>query len=157
MDVVSQNPGQRWDLPYSEVGSLPLNNLEDLHRYTGQWDLGSLSNSTYHSVYHPLYEIEGFVETVARTHPHLVQLVNLGHSAEGREMTAMRISRSDDGLRKASRKEKVGFVLTGAQHAREVSTPDRARRRAALTFTCFTRVVDSDVNGAVPHTCPACR
>ncbi|KAL1943969.1 hypothetical protein VTO73DRAFT_3787 [Trametes versicolor] len=119
VDVVFQSPGQRWDLPYSEVGSLSLNSLEDLHRYTGQWDLGSLSNSTYHSVYHPLYEIEGFVETVARTHPHLVQLVNLGHSAEGREMTAMRIFRGDDALRKTSRKEKVGFVLTGAQHARE--------------------------------------
>lgn len=128
--MLFRHPGQQSDLPFPAVGSVPFNGLEDLHRYTAGWDLGTLSNSTYHAVYHPLYEVEEFMETLARTHPHLVKIVNLGHSAEGREMLAMRISTTEDELRKLdgrSNRQKAGFVLTGAQHAREVSKSACAR------------------------------
>ncbi|OBZ77987.1 hypothetical protein A0H81_01861 [Grifola frondosa] len=60
----------------------------------GSWDLSSLANTTYHSSYHPLYEIEEFMQEMAEQYPGFVQLVNLGHSAEGREMFAMRLSKT---------------------------------------------------------------
>ncbi|TFY63501.1 hypothetical protein EVJ58_g3211 [Rhodofomes roseus] len=78
------------------------------------WNLTSLANTTFHSEYHPLDEIEDFVQVMAGMYPDLVQLVNIGHSAEGREMAAMRISKPG-----TKTKVKPGFVLTGAQHARE--------------------------------------
>lgn len=62
-------------------------------------------------------EIEEFVRAMARMYPDLVEVVYIGHSAEGREMTALRISRSNP-----KAKAKPGFVLNGAQHAREVRT-----------------------------------
>ncbi|KZT71070.1 hypothetical protein DAEQUDRAFT_707371 [Daedalea quercina L-15889] len=78
------------------------------------WNLTSLANTTFHSEYHPLNEIEGFIEAMTGMYPDLVQLANIGHSAEGREMVAMRISKPN-----TKTKVKPGFVLTGAQHARE--------------------------------------
>lgn len=93
------------------------------------WNLTSLQNSTYHSMYHPLYEIDNFMEDLAVTYPELVQLVNIGHSAEGREMLAMRISKppsaaGEDEKAHAEHVNKLGFVVSGAQHAREVRSFD---------------------------------
>ncbi|KAI0635215.1 hypothetical protein C8Q77DRAFT_1053878 [Trametes polyzona] len=123
IDVVYRQPhAQQLDLPIPDLGSVPLSHIEDLHRHTGKRDIGSLSNSTYHAVYHPLYEVEDFLQSMADAHPHMVALTNLGHTAEGREMLALRISKSDDELRSRGRdsiSKKVGFVITGAQHARE--------------------------------------
>ncbi|CCM03464.1 uncharacterized protein FIBRA_05597 [Fibroporia radiculosa] len=82
---------------------------------SSSWNLTSLSNTTFHADYHPLHEIEEFVEALAALHPEVVQLVNIGHSAEGREMFAMRLSKNTGKKAKA----KAGFVITGAQHARE--------------------------------------
>ncbi|KAI0826569.1 hypothetical protein BC628DRAFT_1536503 [Trametes gibbosa] len=122
-DVFFQLPGKQWDLPIPEGGStLSSTRFEDLRLHAGGRTLGTLSNSTYHTVYHPLYEIEEFMETMAKTYPHLVKLVNLGHTAEQREMLGMHISKSDEELRKSGRdsvSKRVGFVITGAQHARE--------------------------------------
>ncbi|EPS95107.1 hypothetical protein FOMPIDRAFT_1038635 [Fomitopsis schrenkii] len=78
------------------------------------WNLSSLANTTFHSEYHPLHEIEDFVRAMANMFPELVQVAYIGHSAEGREMTALRISKPNP-----KAKAKPGFVLTGAQHARE--------------------------------------
>ncbi|KAF9811509.1 hypothetical protein IEO21_06560 [Rhodonia placenta] len=107
------------DLPHntSRVSRAALIPPSTSGRDTGpsSWNLTSLSNSTFHSVYHPLEEIEEFVEAMAILYPDIVQLVNIGHSAEGREMVAMRISKGSGG----SLKQKAGFVVTGAQHARE--------------------------------------
>ncbi|KAL6299378.1 hypothetical protein BKA93DRAFT_931543 [Sparassis latifolia] len=86
------------------------------------WNLSSLSNTTFHASYHPLYEVENFMEELATLNPHLVQLANLGHSAEGREMFAIKISRdtlSQKSGSSAQGKAKTGIVVTGAQHARE--------------------------------------
>ncbi|KAH9950804.1 hypothetical protein B0H21DRAFT_721773 [Amylocystis lapponica] len=79
-----------------------------------EWNLTSLSNTTFHSNYHPLDEIEVFMQQMAALYPDIVKLDYIGHSAEGREMVAMRLSRDSGNF-----KTKKGFVVTGAQHARE--------------------------------------
>ncbi|KAH9896913.1 hypothetical protein C8Q73DRAFT_687752 [Cubamyces lactineus] len=122
MDVYFQEPERSRDLPIPEAGSVAIQRFEDLSLYARGWNLSTLANSTYHSVYHPLYEIEDFMRDLANTYPHVVELINIGHSAEGREMIAMHLSRGDLELRdrgKSSTTKKTGFVITGAQHARE--------------------------------------
>ena len=88
------------------------------------WDVASssLANSTSHAFYHPLDEIHTFMHELAAAHPALIQLINIGHSGEGREMLAMKISSTPPTARAgATNAKKAGFVITGAQHAREVS------------------------------------
>ncbi|KAF9044289.1 hypothetical protein BJ165DRAFT_1528848 [Panaeolus papilionaceus] len=105
-------------------------------RAQSNWDLGTLDNSTFHDSYHPLYEIEAFLHELADSHPKFTRLINLGHSAEGREMLGLTISSGDyeeeeDKKKKEDRKkprprtpiahegQKLGFIVLGAQHARE--------------------------------------
>ncbi|KAK7689355.1 hypothetical protein QCA50_007146 [Cerrena zonata] len=86
------------------------------------WDLSSLDNSTLHSNYRRLNEIDQFVEDLVREYPNNVNLVSIGHSAEGREMFALEIVKEKaQGLKDnhTESAKKSGFVLTGAQHARE--------------------------------------
>ena len=80
-----------------------------------------LPNSTFHDNYRPLDEIDAFIKDLARSQfPHATtSLVELGHSAEGREMYGLKIVSADTGLKKT---EKKSFVISGAQHAREVSS-----------------------------------
>jgi len=95
------------------------------------WDLGSLEHTTYHDVYHPLFEIDDFLRLLLELHPNTTRLTNLGHTGQGREMTALTISttqvraktqRMTGKKRKKGKKNrgKLGFVIVGAQHAREV-------------------------------------
>ncbi|RDX54557.1 hypothetical protein OH76DRAFT_1373345 [Lentinus brumalis] len=116
------HPDQQPQLLLPSAGSVTLSHhLGDVPGLSGQWNLSSLSNSTYHSVYHPLYEIEDFMGEMTRAYPNLVQLVNIGHTGEGREMVAMKLSKEVDlsGAGSSSSVKKAGFVITGAQHARE--------------------------------------
>jgi hypothetical protein len=101
------------------------------------WDVASPSNATFHARYHPLDEIESFVRDLAAAYPQQVAIVPLGHSGEGREMFALEISSAAaaagasgvshdqksqvvlDG--KGGANPRCGFLVTGAQHAREVS------------------------------------
>ena len=92
-----------------------------------EWDISSLMQTPFHSEYRPLHEIESFIRGLQSTRPDLVNLQELGHSALGREMYGLTISRGRD--RKPRKKEnsqrlrnhaKLGFVILGAQHAREV-------------------------------------
>ncbi|KAF8879285.1 hypothetical protein BD779DRAFT_1612929 [Infundibulicybe gibba] len=89
------------------------------------WNLTSLQETTYHDAYHPLYEIDTFMRELAAIHPDTVSITELGHSGQGREMRGMTISRPDEPDGKGARKERersiprLGFVITGAQHARE--------------------------------------
>jgi extracellular matrix protein 14 len=85
------------------------------------WNLTFLENSTFHSVYHPLYEIDEFMHDMASMHPDTLKIVPLGHSGLGREMLGLSISRPKhkDNPNILKRKKK-GFVIMGAQHAREV-------------------------------------
>ena len=87
------------------------------------WDLSSLGNSSLHSNYRRLNEIDQFVEDLITEYPNNVNLVSIGHSAQGREMFALEITKEKtQGIRKnhTESAKKSGFVLTGAQHAREV-------------------------------------
>ena len=106
------------------------------------WDVVSPSNATFHRQYHPLEEMESFVRDLAAAYPRQLSVVPLGHSGEGREMFALEISSdtlsaggghvSHDsnsqvqvmlGKKKGKGKPnpRCGFLITGAQHAREVS------------------------------------
>ncbi|KAI0682248.1 hypothetical protein C8Q76DRAFT_763657 [Earliella scabrosa] len=127
VDVLFDDAEQKLGIPLPEAGTLPLSRPEHLASSYGNWNLTSLSNTTYHAFYHPLSEIENFMDDLATAHPSLVQLVPLGHSGEGREMVGLRISKdapppslslSLQSGRPSSTK-KLGFVITGAQHARE--------------------------------------
>ncbi|THH04626.1 hypothetical protein EW145_g5378 [Phellinidium pouzarii] len=98
---------------------------------TDPWNLSSFHDTTYHDTYHPLFEVNAYMEHLAALFPARISLLELGHSAQGREMFAMRITA--DGVstgadadaqggkkrQKGKMKEKKGFVITGAQHARE--------------------------------------
>ena len=109
-----------------------------------RWDVVSPSNATFHARYHPLDEIHSFVRDLAAAYPKQVTIVPLGHSGEGREMFALEISASSElvaaagasGRRSHDQNPQVvfggkwketgtyprcGFIVTGAQHAREVS------------------------------------
>jgi Zinc carboxypeptidase len=112
-----------------------------------RWDVVSPSNATFHTQYHPLDEIQSFMRDLAAAYPKQVTIVPLGHSGEGREMFALEISALSD-LAGASGAQasaghgshdqnpqvvfdgkgkergtnpRCGFLITGAQHAREVS------------------------------------
>jgi len=78
----------------------------------------SVSNNTFHDNYRPLAEIDAFIHDLANSqYAHAVaSLVQLGHTAEGREMHGLKIVSASTGLKKS---EKKAFVITGAQHARE--------------------------------------
>ncbi|KII85696.1 hypothetical protein PLICRDRAFT_701174 [Plicaturopsis crispa FD-325 SS-3] len=98
---------------YSEtfVPALPLRDPQIL---SGDWNLSSFTNSTYHTVYHPLYEVDNFMHEIAKLHPASAQVVSLGHSGLQREMYGLTISQpAKDTV------QKFGFVIMGAQHARE--------------------------------------
>ncbi|KIM38505.1 hypothetical protein M413DRAFT_447732 [Hebeloma cylindrosporum] len=100
-----------------------------------EWNLTSLINTTFHESYHPLYEINSFINQLSNAYPNITRLVSLGHTAEGREMTALSIStgpykpQNEGGKKKKRKKQrktpgakdgmKMGFVIIGAQHARE--------------------------------------
>ncbi len=129
VDVLFEHADQKLDIPLPEAGTIPLSRPEHLAFTYGNWDLSSLANTTYHAVYHPLYEIESFMEDLSSSNPSLVQLVNLGHSSEGREMMGMKISKESTLLSsgRSSSTKKAGFVITGAQHAREVGAPSARR------------------------------
>lgn len=94
---------------------------------TDPWGLSNFTNTTYHNSYHPLFEIDSFMDHLAALYPEHVSLYELGHSAEGREMLAMHIhggyseGENVDTKRKTGTPNgKKGFVIMGAQHAREV-------------------------------------
>jgi hypothetical protein len=96
------------------------------------------SNETFHADYHPLDEIHDFIRDLAETYPHQVSVVPLGHSGEGREMFALEITAAGASYGDGSHdpksqvvlskkgnprgaKPRCGFLITGAQHAREVN------------------------------------
>ncbi|KAK0199600.1 peptidase M14 [Desarmillaria ectypa] len=94
-------------------------------RQVEPWNLASLQNTTFHNAYHPLYEIDDFVYQLAEQHPSTVSVIHLGHSGQGREMRGLKISSGPTGVKMAEYRkdvdpsQKLGFVITGAQHARE--------------------------------------
>lgn len=112
-----------------------------------RWDVVSPSNATFHARYHPLDEIQAFVRDLAAAYPKQVAIVPLGHSGEGREMFALEISAAPESAgacgaqasaghgshdqnpqvvfdgkgKERGTNPRCGFLIAGAQHAREVS------------------------------------
>ncbi|KAI0254492.1 hypothetical protein BJV78DRAFT_1184679 [Lactifluus subvellereus] len=100
-----------------------------------RWDVVSPSNATFHSQYHPLDEINSFARDLADAYPHQVSIIPLGHSSEGREMFALEITSGASAAhvshdqnsqvvlnkkgKQSGAKPHCGFLITGAQHARE--------------------------------------
>ena len=112
-------------------------NVPPLALSQSAWNISSLENTTFHVDYHPLAEVQSFIKQLAATYPNITRLVTLGLSAEGREIHGLTISTGSynggeedegSGRKKKSPKktpiahdgEKLGFVIVGAQHAREV-------------------------------------
>lgn len=100
--------------PYSGVPSPQL-----LAQNAVGWNISDLRASTFHLSYHPLYEIDSFLEEMANEWPDLVELIDIGASAEGRKTLAVKIARTDLN-KKGKRVKKFAYVIQGAQHAREV-------------------------------------
>ncbi|KAK7062712.1 hypothetical protein VNI00_000200 [Paramarasmius palmivorus] len=134
VDIYSSNiPDALAGYPYTT--SQPPQSLHTTQASIGgPWNLSSLTNSTFHQSYHPLYEIDQFIHQLASEYPHLVNVVHLGHSAEGREMLALRISSTSNTTSSAHTQKKhkhkgkdkpkedppkLSILLLGAQHARE--------------------------------------
>ena len=99
-------------IPYAPISLAPE---------PSSWNLSSLSNTTFHAAYHTIEDIGVFVREILDLYPDQVEVVQIGHSAQHREMFALEITKSK-ALRKRElgSKKKNGFVITGAQHAREV-------------------------------------
>lgn len=106
------------DFPMADPGSTPPANLTN----PTSWNM-TFSNSTFHSSYHPLPEIDNFISGLAREHPDLVELLSIGRSGEQREMTVVKISNArlpaPGGRNEGPLRSKGAVVITGAQHARE--------------------------------------
>ncbi|KAL5505014.1 hypothetical protein ACEPAH_7677 [Sanghuangporus vaninii] len=117
--------GNQWNVD-SEDNDAPLQPKHPIPPNRGNgfdpWNLSSLTNTTYHDTYHPLFEIDEYMEHLAALYPANVSVSELGHSAEGREMYAMRISGGATVDGNGRRTVKKGFVIFGAQHAREESS-----------------------------------
>ncbi|KAG6865072.1 hypothetical protein C0991_005301 [Blastosporella zonata] len=115
------------NLPYTLVANI---SAPEVRSSSAEWDLKSLQNTTFHDEYHPLFEINNFIQELARLNPGLVSVKDLGHSGMGREMKSIVISstqgESIEGHVGKRRKHKhfdddlkLAFVIVGAQHARE--------------------------------------
>jgi hypothetical protein len=102
----------------------PTPSTKNLAESVQGWNLPSFRNSTYHLDYHPLFEIDGFINELAALYPNVTHVYKLGHSALGREMVSMTISTgaevAQDRKGQLVTRAKPAFVIVGAQHAREV-------------------------------------
>ncbi|TFK23888.1 Zn-dependent exopeptidase [Coprinopsis marcescibilis] len=117
------------DIPHT-TSVLPLS--PQLSVESVQWNLETLNNSTFHATYHPLDEINLFLEELAEMNPDTAMLQRIGLSAEGKDIVALTITNdvkgdriSAEGKKKKKKKkaphltDKLDFVILGAQHARE--------------------------------------
>lgn len=64
--------------------------LGSSHQSQADWDLTHLTSS-FHSQYHRLEDITKFFNELSNAFPHLVELVRVGQSTEGREILAIKI------------------------------------------------------------------
>lgn len=96
LDFVSQLNSSTWSASamIPDVGELLLSQMTSssyLPPSSGDWDLSTI-DSTFHRAYHPFTAIEAFVDELARTFPEIVETFEIGKSAEGRSIKAMRIT-----------------------------------------------------------------
>ncbi|KAL5532375.1 hypothetical protein ACEPAF_5945 [Sanghuangporus sanghuang] len=106
--------GNQWNVD-SENHDAPLQPKHPIPPNRGNgfdpWNLSSLTNTIYHDTYHPLFEIDEYMEHLAALYPTNVSVSELGHSSEGREMYAMRISGGATVDGNGQRIVKKGFLI----------------------------------------------
>jgi murein tripeptide amidase MpaA len=71
----------------------------------------------FHSQYHSTANITHFMKSLVHTFPNHTSLIHIGHSAEGRKLMGIKIVNPEPVP--AGGKQRKGFVILGAQHARE--------------------------------------
>ena len=85
----------------------------ELTRKKPYFNLTYLSHDV-HLQYHSAANITHFMESLVNTFPNYASLIHIGHSSEGRELLGIKIAHPEPGVRR-----RKGFVILGAQHARE--------------------------------------
>ncbi|PVF93438.1 hypothetical protein CPB86DRAFT_837442 [Serendipita vermifera] len=109
---------------------LPTNNLDSDARtcgHSGYWtgkrkgrkqpfNLTLLSHD-FHAQYHSAANISRFMHSLVHHFPNHTELIHIGHSFEGRKLTGVKIASPNPVPIGA--KPRKGFVILGAQHARE--------------------------------------
>lgn len=81
------------------------------------WNLSHLETA-FHEGYNRFENILEFANELSRTFPHLVELIKVGQSSEGREILAIKIEQPGKRLRPR-------IVVQGALHARDVRAFER--------------------------------
>jgi len=84
--------------------------------------LPPITNTTFHNSYHSQGEIDDFLQqlTSTQTSHAATTLIELGHTAEGREMYGVKITSSQSVTSEKKKTVKRAIIISGAQHAREV-------------------------------------
>ena len=85
--------------------------------------MSSLENMTFHDSYHPLSQIELFMQELVDGHPETARLINLGWSAEGRDILGLTISSGVDD----DREEDIGGKKRRAEDEKRVWLRDPRR------------------------------
>ncbi|XP_064611918.1 carboxypeptidase B-like [Liolophura sinensis] len=150
--VVLRVPSKRRNEIYIELGLqgfVPEVTIKDLQQnideeeslYT-QNSFADLKDFDY-SKYHPLSEVNAWMEQIAAKYPERVTLFNISSSYEGRTIRAMKI------VGKATGSKKPGFFFDGGIHAREWISPATVIYMAAQLIEQYgknrsiTEVVDA--------------
>lgn len=117
VDADALDPEELADLDaFDDLGDL-RNPNEVTAMSKSYFNLTYLSHD-FHSQYHPASNITLFLRSLAQTFPNYVKLKHVGHSFLGRRILSVKISSPEP----AGKKGRQGFVILGAQHAREVSS-----------------------------------
>ena len=128
--------------------------------------LSHLPNSTYHNTYHPYLELHDMLYALHDAYPDVVTIVEYGRSSEGRPLLGAVIREEDEDVpsdednlsdfsysgstgRKGEADTKLAFVISGAQHSREVRSPCFLRAQ----ILNFPLAVDRYVDCKLPRTC----
>ncbi|QRW02685.1 extracellular matrix protein 14 [Ceratobasidium sp. AG-Ba] len=108
-------------------------------------DVSSLQNTTFHTAYHTIEEIELFATALATAYPRLVEIVLLGSSWENRDVFAIRIGKRGSGKKnKKGKKGKKGRhgARVHAETGKEAQTCKR-RGHTTMRHSSWMTVVDS--------------
>jgi hypothetical protein len=93
----------------------------------------NFTNTTFHGSYHTLADVDSFTFALVEAHSDRAHLISLGHSGEGREMYALRISSGLDagGAKSTSSAELMPKVKTCSRKHRESKSTKQSEGIAA--------------------------
>jgi extracellular matrix protein 14 len=96
--------------------TVPENHDEHTARKKSFFNLTYMSHD-FHSQYHSSANITHFMKSLVHTFPNMTSLIHIGHSSEGRKIIGIKIANPEPVP--VGGKPRKGFVILGAQHARE--------------------------------------